>query len=130
MNTKKLSTKDNKLFHFGYWLLNEISPEIRQEYMSRLSNVDKQIQLFDKFWNDFKETEKTLKIEVKNANKKEPKEKKKRGRPRKEKRPILYVWGNENELLNKLIAEAQKEIQEQLHKPVDKMYSQPVETKD
>lgn len=101
----KLSAKDNKMFIFGYWFVKQISPELQKQYMSHFhygGDVEKQIQIFDIFWDDYKETEKTLK-KTKQSNQNE---KKKRGRPKKEKTLI----SSNNELLNMLIAEARKEI--------------------
>ena len=101
----KLSAKDNKMFIFGYWFVKQISPELQQQYMSHFhcgGDLEKQTQIFNIFWDDYKETEKTFKkINQSNQN-----EKKKRGRPKKEK-PLI---SSNNELLNMLIAEARKEI--------------------
>jgi len=101
----KLSAKDNKMFIFGYWFVKQISPELQEQYMSHFhcgGDLEKQTQIFDIFWDDYKETEKTLK-KTKQTNQNE---KKKRGRPKKEKTLI----SSNNELLNMLIAEARKEI--------------------
>ena len=117
----KLSTKDNKLFIFGYWFMKQMPPEIQKEYMSQFycdGNVEKQTQTFEIFWNEFKETEKSLKNEIKNTKQKEPKEKKKRGRPRKEKKIVSCVC--DNELLSMLIAEAHKDIQGPIYKESEK----------
>lgn len=101
----KLSAKDNKMFIFGYWFVKQISPELQEQYMSHFhcgGDLEKQTQIFNIFWDDYKETEKTFKkINQSNHN-----EKKKRGRPKKEK-PLI---SSNNELLNMLIAEARKEI--------------------
>ena len=108
---QKLSAKDNRMFVYGYWLLKSLDKEdVIEAYLQRLhcgGNVVLQSQAFDLFWDNFKETEKSLK----NATKKDKpaNEKKKRGRPRKE-RVIVYDHG-EN-LLEMLIAESRKEIQE------------------
>ena len=122
---RKLFAKDNRIFVFGYWLLHNLPQAtlLQQAYMTQFycdGDVEKQTRAFEVFWSQYKETEKRMKPTKKTKDAK-PKEKKQRGRPMKEKRIGSYVWDNENELLNMLIAEARKEIQGPIHKETEKI---------
>lgn len=123
-----LPSKYNKICVFGYWILNElksedkISSDVYDKYLDKLhifDDLESQIMNLDKFWDDFKDIETKMKQNIKTKKKKyakprkyqvieggyEAQEKKKRGRPRKEKK-IVSCTGDD--IIGELIAQAKR----------------------
>ena len=117
---KTLPVKYNQMLVFGYWMLGNmkseesISNDVFESMMRKLhifDGTELQIEYLDNFMRQFPELNKQLKKDARSkvpskAQKEKTKEKKRPGRPRKEKKIVTV---ESMDIIAELVAEAQRE---------------------
>ena len=117
---KTLPVKYNQMLVFGYWMLGNmkseesISNDVFESMMRKLhifDGNDLQIEFLDNFMHQFLEINKQLKKDVRSkvpskAKKEKTQEKKRPGRPRKEKKIVTV---ESMDIIAELVAEARRE---------------------
>ena len=117
---KTLPVKYNQMLVFGYWMLGNmkseesISNDVFESMMRKLhifDGTELQIEFLDTFMRQFPELNKQLKKDARSkvpskAKKDKTKEKKRPGRPRKEKKIVTV---ESMDIIAELVAEAQRE---------------------